>query len=98
MSGALSEVEILKRASNAAFRELDGKLFVVGAADTKLVQINETGAVLWAYLDQPRPLGQLADRLVTEFQVERPQALEDCRTFVESMLTRGLIVQGDQEK
>ncbi len=91
MSALLSEDAIVSRAPNTAFRELDGKMFIVGATSTKLVMLNETGTAVWSYLDRPLRLGEIADRLADSFEVERESALTDCRCFVEALASRLLI-------
>jgi hypothetical protein len=91
MTRELCESTIISRAPNTAFRELDGKMFIVGATSTKLVMLNETGTAVWGFLDQPLSLGQIADRLVEAFEVERESALQDCRSFVEALASRELL-------
>jgi hypothetical protein len=88
----LSDQIRLKRAPNAAFRELDGKAFVVGSASTRLVMLNETGTAVWRYLERAMTLPQLAQRLAAEFQVDPDSALRDCEGFLEVMLERELVL------
>jgi hypothetical protein len=92
MSTELLESTVVLRAPNTAFRELDGKMFIVGATSTKLVMLNETGTAVWSYLDQPRSVGQIADRLVVDFEVDRGSALADCRSFLEELASRELVL------
>ena len=91
MSTALHESTIVSRAPNTAFRELEGKMFIVGATSSKLVMLNETGTAVWGFLDRPLSLGEIADRLVETFEVERESALQDCRSFVEALASRQLL-------
>ena len=94
MSVELLESTVVSRAPNTAFRELEGKMFIVGATSTKLVMLNETGTAVWSYLDRPLSVGQLADRLVKAFEVERDPALADCRSFLQALASRQLIRVG----
>lgn len=91
MAFEITETTIISRAPNTAFRELEGKMFIVGATSTKLVMLNPTGTKVWSYLDEPLALGGIADRLCQEFEVERDVALQDATTFVESLLSRELL-------
>jgi hypothetical protein len=91
----LTEASVVYRAPNTAFRELEGKMFIVGASSTKLIMLNETGTAVWRYLDQPTPLGKLADQLTEEFEINRDAALNDCITFASTLMDRQLLfVQG----
>jgi hypothetical protein len=91
MSAELNETAVVERAASAAFREFDGKVFLARVESAKIAILNETGTALWSYLVVPRSLGELAERLAEEFEVERPAALEGCAEFVRSMLERGLL-------
>ena len=92
----LNETTVVSRAASSAFRELEGKMFIVGASSTKLVMLNDTATAVWRYLDDPRSLGQIANQIVQEFDVDREAALQDCRVFVETMAQRDLVRIGNQ--
>jgi len=88
----LSESTVVARAPNAAFRELEGKTYLVGVASSAMVMLNETGTAIWKALEQPRSLAQLADQLAEEFEVTREAAAEDCFDFVRALVSRALLV------
>lgn len=85
------ERSLVARASDAAFRQVDEAMFIVGAGTGRMVMLNETGTVLWAYLDRPRSLSELADKLCEDFEVDGAEAARDCRAFVEQLGARGLV-------
>ncbi len=82
---------VVSRAEGAAFRQLEGKAFIVGAASSKLVMLNETGTAIWSYLDYPSSVDDLAQRLVGEFEVAPADARADCEAFLSALLERELV-------
>lgn len=92
MSQRVDENKVVARSDTAAFREMDGKLFLVGADACRLIQVNDTGAALWRWLERPARVADLAGRLVETFEVSREQALADCVAFVDALAERGLVM------
>ncbi len=90
----ISEVTVVTRAAGAAYRELEGKAFIVGAASNKMVMLNETGTAIWSYLDTSSTVEELAGKLAEEFEVDRKQALGDCISFLDALSERELIKLG----
>jgi hypothetical protein len=76
--------------------EKDGAvLFNPDANDTAIV--NRTGRALWAFLETPRTVGELANRLVEMYKdVPTEQAMEDAAQFIES-LTPDFILEIDDD-
>jgi hypothetical protein len=93
----LNEQTLVRRAPNTAFRELEGKVFLLGAGATTFQMLNETGTAFWRYLEQDQTLGQLVDRLAEDFEVERDTALDDCQTFIDSLVRRELVLLEPQD-
>jgi len=91
MPPAVLEHGLVARSATAAFREMDGKLFLVGPNANHLIQVNDTGAALWRFLERPHEVAALADRLAETFEVDRERALADCRAFVAQLAQRGLV-------
>lgn len=81
----------VSRAHGAAFRQLDGKAFIVGARSNKLVMLNDTGSAVWSYLEAPATVTELAQRLEREFEVDGPTARADCEGFLSELITRELV-------
>ena len=61
------------------------------AAD--LYVLNESGAVLWRALDQPREMPDLARILMSEFAIDLATAAHDVEAFLKDMLQIGAIVR-----
>lgn len=72
--------------------EEDGAVLYNPDTDDTAV-INPTGRVLWAYLETPRTVDELAAHLVASFRdVSVEQAAEDAARFVED-LTPGFVAE-----
>ncbi|MEM1204889.1 MAG: PqqD family protein [Acidobacteriota bacterium] len=53
--------------------------------------LNEVGARVLSLLDLGTPLDQVVDALLDEFDVERPALQTDVDTFVQELLTAGIL-------
>jgi len=58
-----------------------------------IYSFNETGSFLWAALDQPRSLEDLASLLHQSYEVTWEDAQRDASAFVEEMEAAGLLAQ-----
>lgn len=91
----LNENTIVTRAANTAFREMEGRMFLVGADSTRLVMLNATGTTIWNCLEQPSSMKSLAQALAKEFDVTPETALHDCVDFTKMLLERNLVQVSD---
>ena len=56
-----------------------------------MLTLNESGVLLWRTLEQGGDRERLADALMTEYVVDRAQALSDADTFLEKLKAFGCI-------
>lgn len=87
---------LFKRVDDVVQREVAGELFLVPIrghlADLQeLFVLNEVGHWLWSRLDGTLSLATLTDQLVTEFEVDRPQAQDDVDAFIRQLDEAGLL-------
>jgi hypothetical protein len=47
--------------------------------------LNETGAFLWELIDGERSVGDLAEALVNEYDIDRDTAISDVISFIDNM-------------
>ena len=74
-----------------ASRTIDGQEVVVVPATRKLQILNEVATRIWELCDG-RTVGEIADTIVQEFDVEPSEASRDALELVEDMLERGMVV------
>ena len=75
---------------NMVFRRIGEEVILVPirwqTADMEAIYtLNETGAAIWELLDGQRPLAEIRDALVTEFDVSPEQAEADVLEYIEML-------------
>lgn len=88
---SLSKDTVIARAPEAIEGELPEETVLLHVGSGKAVRINSTGAWLWARLEQPAEVGELADALASEHGIDRQRALADVRAFARELASRDLI-------
>jgi hypothetical protein len=56
-----------------------------------IYSFNGTGTLIWAQLELPRTVSQLAEAVAEEYEVELAQAESDVKDFVTEMKSAGLV-------
>lgn len=83
-----------RRAERIAARVVDGKALVVVLDDRHLHTLNEVGTRVWELCDG-RDLGEIANALAEEFEVDRATALADVERFVGELCEKGALALED---
>jgi Coenzyme PQQ synthesis protein D (PqqD) len=91
-----SESSVYRRSTAVVSRQISGETLVVPIRGkvgdlASIYSFNETGSVLWAALEQPRTLEDLAAALYRSFAVEWDDAQRDAHEFVREMQSAGLL-------
>jgi Coenzyme PQQ synthesis protein D (PqqD) len=94
-----SESVFYRRSTAVVSRQISGETLVVPIRGkvgdlASIYSFNETGSVLWAELERPRTLQDLAGALCRSFAVEKDQAWQDAQAFVSEMQAVGLLSSG----
>jgi hypothetical protein len=93
---ATNESIAYRRSSAVVSRQISGETLVVPIRGkvgdlASIYSFNEAGSVLWAALEQPRSLENLAAVLCQSFEVAWDDARQDADTFVREMQAAGLL-------
>lgn len=75
----------VKKDPNVAFRTIEGKEVVIVPLTRKLQMLNEVGTRIWNLCNGRRTIGEIADIIVNEYDVDRKTALNDLKEFVRRM-------------
>ena len=86
----LPEQQRVRQADRTASRVIEGKAVVITIDSNRLHVLNPVGSRVWE-LSDGRSLSELVDAVVAEFEVERPRAALDVRTFVRELLQMGAL-------
>lgn len=77
-----------------AHREIDGAVYIVDAAGSRLHRLNETGSLIWRCLASGKTPREAAAALAREFEVEDASAAADTGEFVRELEKAGLFMPG----
>ena len=80
----------MKTKSNFALRQVAGTWVVLplGAATAEvsgMITLNESGVMLWKLLEKGTTCQELADALVSEYEVTVEEAFNDANAFLEQL-------------
>src|SRR5256885_13011365 len=89
-------VNVYRRSTAVVSRRISGETLVVPIRGkvgdlASIYSFNEAGSVLWATLEQPSSLEELASALCRRFEVEWDDAQRDADAFVRDMQAVGLL-------
>jgi hypothetical protein len=80
-----AEDRIFARATECAFREIDGEAFIVSPKTGEAHLLNPTGSFIWSKLDGVATAGRIAAELAAEFDVGAETALADTGEFLDEL-------------
>ena len=91
-----ARLNVYRRSAAVASRQISGETLVVPIRGkvgdlSSIYSFNATGSVLWAALEQPRSLENLATALCQSFDVAWGDACQDAAAFVQEMQAAGLL-------
>ena len=75
--------------------DVDGEVVVLSVDSGKYYNMNEVGSLIWALVERPISVGDLIERLVVEFEVERDTCLEEVQAFLRELHADGLVQISD---
>ena len=90
------QLSVYHRSTAVVSRQISGETLVVPIRGkvgdlASIYSFNESGSVLWAALEKPRSLEELASVLCQSFEVEQDDAWRDADAFVQEMQAAGLL-------
>ncbi len=92
---AKDDATLRLREQGLNWREIDGEVVVLDVERSHYLNLNATGCVLWLLLAEGATKRQLVDKLIEEFDVDEPTALDDVETFIASCRDNGLLADTD---
>ncbi|KON74084.1 MULTISPECIES: PqqD family protein [Cellulosimicrobium] len=73
------------RTDGVTWQEIDGELVLLDLERSVYLTTNASGALLTKLLVEDHSLDELADALVTEFAIDRADAVRDAQAFVDEL-------------
>ncbi|UFU02399.1 PqqD family protein [Ruania suaedae] len=84
------------RAQDVSWREIDGEMVLLDLRTSTYLTANRVGTLLLRLLSEhERTVDELADALVTEFEIPRSRAQADVEAFIADLRTRKLLAGVD---
>jgi Coenzyme PQQ synthesis protein D (PqqD) len=72
-------------------KRLDQTTVLVDISTSRIFELNETGTRVWELLGQGLNVEQIAQHLVSEFEVEDSQAAEELKRLLSQLRDQGLV-------
>lgn len=89
-----NNVVVYSRSPEVVEREEDNEMLVLNTQNGEVKVLNESALLLWKTLASgPRTLQNLAEALCREYEVDLTVAMSDVKTFVDAMVSNGLLQQ-----
>lgn len=73
------------------FTELDDTVVMMDADEGRYYELDPVGARIWALLETARPVAEVCDALVAEYEVAPDTCRADVLAFLEEAAGRGII-------
>ena len=87
----LSEKQVFELSSEVLFQEVSGELVLLDMASESYFGLDEVGARVWSILGEGQSFGQVLDRLLEEYDVDRATLESDVAALLDSLKEAGLI-------
>lgn len=84
---------IFARNEECPVREIGDGLVIMAPTGNVTHSLEDIGAFIWRQLDGKQSLEAVLDAITTEYSVDRDVAEADLLTFINELLTAGIVVQ-----
>ena len=91
MAEQLTLNTFVKRADHQIGAEVDEEVVLMNLNRGYYYGLGEVGTVIWRLLEQPCSIGELCDRLQSDFEVDRITCENDVIEFIDKTLDEGLV-------
>jgi len=71
--------------------DLDGKVVLLSIENSEYYNLNEMGSHIWLLLEKPTTVAALIERLLNEFEVERPVCEVEVAAFLKQLSKDNLL-------
>ncbi len=80
-----------------AGRVIDGEAVLMMADNSQIKVLNEVGSRIFELSDGEHTVSKIVDQIVAEYDVSSAEAREDVHTFLQQMVTDGIMVLSKTE-
>lgn len=90
----MTDTTILSRRSGLMTADMNGSAVMMDIMTGKYYNLGEIGGRIWEILEEPMTVTALVDKLTAEYDVSSNQCRTDIEPFLNTLLERGLLVEG----
>lgn len=87
---------IVRRSEAQVSCEIGQEVVALSVSKGNYFQMDEVGGQIWKRLESPLSVGELCDRLQSEYEVNAEQCELETLAFLQSLSEAGLVEHGEQ--
>lgn len=87
----ISETSIVVAMTDQVSRDLDGEAAILNLNTGVYYGLNSVGARIWNLMSEPKPVGQILEALLEEYDVESERCRNDLVKLLNGLAEAGLI-------
>src|SRR3990172_6303590 len=91
MVASLTPASVVVASKDQVSTQLSGEAVILGMTDGVYYGLDPVGARIWALVQEPRALDDVADVIAAEYAVERGRAMADLLVLAGQLVERGLL-------
>ena len=90
----MTDTTILSRREGLMTADMNGSAVMMDVMTGKYYNLGAVGGRIWELLEEPMTLAALVKKLTAEYDVSAEQCRNDILPFLNTLLERGLLVEG----
>ena len=90
----MTDTTVLSRRMGLMTADMNGSAVMMDIMSGKYYNLGEVGGRIWELLEEPMTVTALVQKLTAEYDVSAEQCREDIVPFLNTLLDRGLLVEG----
>ncbi|QFT78478.1 PqqD family peptide modification chaperone [Erythrobacter sp. THAF29] len=79
------------KTENFVESSVDGEAILMHLDEGNFSSLKSTGLRIWAMMEEPKTVSEICDKLLEEFDVDRPECEQQTLAFLAGLRDRGLI-------
>jgi len=93
---AINSESIISKNPQIISSKMDDEVVMMSVEKGNYYGLNRVGSEIWEKLTEPLTVGSLCDKLMQEFNVEKEQCEREVITYLEKLVSEGLILVSDK--
>jgi GeoRSP system PqqD family protein len=86
------------QSTDTAWRVVDGECIIITPPKSRATVLNTVGSRIWELCDGKNSTGEIVEKLLDEYNVERDVLVQDVKEFLDTMAQKELILYREKQK